>query len=90
MTDTRSRFGLFGLVVCAAAALAGLIVSAVLQRLGLAQPYAVSIAAPCGFLVLFPLMRRWSQGSLRLSTWVAVAFLFGAFGLLFDRVLAHL
>ena len=90
MTDTRSRFGLFGLVVCAAAGLAGLLVSAVLQRLGLAQPYAVSIAAPCSFLVLYPLMRRWSQGKLRFYSWAVVALLVGLVQLLLNLAMMYL
>lgn len=90
MNDTRSRFGLFGFVVCVAAALAGLLVSAALQRFGLAQPYAVSIAAPCSFLVLYPLMRRWSQGNLRFYSWAVVALLVGLFQLLLSLAVMHL
>ncbi len=90
MSDMRSRFGLFDLMVCVAAALTGLLVSAVLQSAGLAQPYALAIALPCSFLVLYPAVRRWSRGKLRFYKWAIVGLLVGLFGLLLDLVAVRL
>lgn len=86
----RSRFGPFDLMVCVAAVLTGLLLAVVLQRAGLAQPFAIAIALPCSLLVFYPAIRRWSGGELRFYKWATVAVLVGLFELIFDRVLAHL
>jgi len=84
------RFGLFELAIGAAALMAILLLSVVLQRAGLAQPFALAIAIPCSLLVLYPVMRRWSDTELPFSKWAIVALLVALVGLVLDLVVVRL
>jgi len=84
------RFGVFDLVISGAAVLTVVLLAAVLQRAGLAQPFALAIAVPCSLLVLYPAMRRWSRSELPFQKWALVALLVALAGLLLDLVVVGL
>jgi hypothetical protein len=84
------RLGLFDVMISGAAVLTVLILAIVLQRGGLAQPFALAIGVPCSLLVLYPAIRRRSRGRLKFYKWAIVAVLVGLFGMLFDLAAMHL
>ncbi len=84
------RFGLFDIAISGAAVLTVVLLAAVLQRAGLAQPFALAIAIPCSLLVLYPATRRWWRSELPFLKWAGVVLLITLAGLLVNLIVASL
>lgn len=62
-------FGTFDLALAIIAVVVIVGSSALLQRAGLTQPWAMAAAVPAGLLVVYPTIRRWSRGHVPVSQW---------------------
>jgi putative flippase GtrA len=66
---TTYRFGALDLLIGGAAIIVILAISVLLQRAGVAQPFAIAAAMAGGLLTLYPAMRRWSRAELPFYKW---------------------